>query len=36
MELGHFDKQLYTKREKMAPLGKIFGFFSRKLLKIAF
>ena len=30
---GHFDKQSSTTRKRKVPLGKIFGFFSWKLLQ---
>ena len=36
VELRHFDKQSCTTRERKTPEGKICGFFSWKLLKIAF
>ena len=34
MELGHFDEQSCTARERKTPQGKIFGFFSWNLLKV--
>ena len=36
LKLGYFDKQSCTKRETKVPQGEISGFFSWKLLKIAF